>query len=80
MACIDPKKLVVIRETERIIVPQSGTRLGNFGVVDVSCDETWIITTEWMQHPPPGGFEKYGSDNRCFLAKIRWNRPNRLLQ
>ena len=80
MACIDPKKLVVIRETERIIVPQSGTRLGNFGVVDVSCDETWIITTEWMQHPPPGGFEKYGSDNRCFLAKIRWNRPNRLLR
>jgi len=79
MARVDPEKLVVLRDTERIIVPQTGTRMGNFGIVDVSREETWVITTEWMQQPPPGGFEKYGSDNRIFSAKIRWNRPNELV-
>ena len=79
IARIDPEKLVVIRETERILVPQAGTRMGNFGVLDVTPHETWVITTEWMQHPPPGGFEKYGSDNRIFCAKLRRNMPNRLV-
>lgn len=77
MAQVDPERLCILRDTERIIVPQAGTRLGNFGVVDVTPDETWVITTEWMQQPPPGGFEKYGSVNRIFRARIQWNRPNR---
>lgn len=78
MARVDPDRLVVLKQTERIIVPETGTRMGNFGVVTVSPRETWVITTEWMQHPPPGGFARYGSDNRIFCAKIEWNRPNRL--
>lgn len=76
IARIDPEKLVVIRESERILVPQAGTRLGNFGVVEISPDEIWVITTEWMQHPPPGGFEKYGSNNRIFCARIRWTKSS----
>lgn len=79
IARVDPERLVVLRDTEQVLVPQTGTRMGNFGVVDVSPQETWVITTEWMQHPPPGGFEKYRSDNRIFCAKIRWNRPNDLI-
>ena len=76
IARVDPERLVVLRETEQVLVPQTGTRMGNFGVVKVSPQETWVITTEWMQQPPPGGFAKYGSDNRIFCAKIRWSRPN----
>jgi len=76
MAQVDPEKLVVIRSTERILVPEHGAGLGNFGVTEVSPDETWIITTEWMQ---PNTAPRYGSDNRVFVAKIHWNSPNLLV-
>ncbi|MDA0285545.1 MAG: sialidase, partial [Planctomycetota bacterium] len=77
IAQVDPDKLRVIRKTEQIVVAERGARLGNFGVVDVSPHETWVTVTEWMQ---PVGVEKYGSDNRVFVAKLKWNSPNRLLE
>ena len=66
---VDPERLVVIRSSERVVVPERGTRIGNFGVFDVGADETWVSVTEWMQ---PKGVTKYGSDNSLFVAKIRW--------
>lgn len=75
IARIDNQKLQVIRETEQILVPERGARLGNFGVVDVSPEETWVTVTEWMQ---PVGVEKYGSDNSIWIAKLKWSQPNRL--
>ncbi len=48
-AQVDPQRLCVIRKTERIILPEKGARMGNFGVVNVSDEETWIMTGEWLQ-------------------------------
>ncbi len=76
IARVDPDKLHVIRDTEQVLVPERGARLGNFGVVDVSPDETWVTVTEWMQ---PAGVEKHGSDNSIFVAKLKWNRPNQIV-
>jgi hypothetical protein len=76
MARVDPERLCVIRETEQILVPERGARLGNFGVCDVSKEETWVTVSEWMQ---PHGVEKYGSDGSVFVAKIKWNKPNQLV-
>jgi hypothetical protein len=73
IARVDPERLCVIRDTERVLVPEHGTRMGNFGVVEVSPRETWVTTAEWMQ---PRGVERHGSDNRVYVAKIKWNRPN----
>jgi hypothetical protein len=70
MARVDPARLCVIRATERVLVPERGARLGNFGVTDVAPDETWVTAAEWMQ---PRGVEKRGSDNRVWIAKIKWN-------
>ncbi|HLT94022.1 MAG TPA: hypothetical protein VKZ56_05645 [Membranihabitans sp.] len=75
MARVDPGKLCVIRSTERILVPEKGARLGNFGVVDISPEETWVTVSEWMQ---PRGVEKYGSDGSVWIARLRWNKPNEL--
>ncbi|PHQ34514.1 exo-alpha-sialidase [Rhodopirellula bahusiensis] len=75
IAQVDPQKLCVIRSTERVLVPEHGARLGNFGVTRVSQDETWVSVTEWMQ---PAGVEKHGSDNRIFIAKLKWSQPNEL--
>jgi len=74
MAQVDPEKLCVIRETEQILVPERGARLGNFGVTDISPHETWVSVAEWMQ---PHGVDKYGSDGSVYVAIIEWNKPNR---
>jgi len=76
MAQVDPEKLCVIRKTEQILVPERGARLGNFGVTDISPTETWVTVSEWMQ---PHGVEKHGSDGSVFVAKIAWNKPNRIV-
>ena len=69
MAQVDPERLVVIRETEQILVPQRGARLGNFGVTEISQQETWVTVSEWMQ---PKGVEQYGSDGSVYVARISW--------
>ena len=66
----------VIRETEQILVPNRGARLGNFGVTKISESESWVTVAEWMQTKPPHYWdcqvcEKHGSDNSVFVVKIR---------
>lgn len=79
MAQVDKGTLQIIRNTERILVPERGARLGNFGVVDVSEDETWITVAEWMQTHSPMLIvppdNPYGADNSVFAARIRWAKP-----
>ena len=81
MAQVDPKRLRVIRNTERILVPERGARLGNFGITDVGPHETWVTVAEWMQTWGPNyvmpADNKYGSDGSVFVARIHWNKPNR---
>jgi len=77
IARVDPDRLCVIRETEQVLVPERGARLGNFGVARISENETWVVVSEWMQTNPPNPFdctvcERYGSDNSIFLAKVRF--------
>ena len=77
IAQVDKNRLCVIRETERVLVPEHGARLGNFGVTKVDDHEYWVAVSEWMQTNPPDHFdstvcEQYGSDNRIFIAKVRF--------
>ena len=74
MGQVDPERLCVIRQTERILVPERGARLGNFGVTPVTPHETWVTVAELMQ---PRGVQKHGSDGSVFVARIRWSVPNR---
>jgi len=67
MAQVDPDRLVVLRNTERELVPNRGARLGNFAVCNVTPDETWVVVSEWMQ---PDGCEQYGSDNTIWAARV----------
>ena len=76
IAQVDTQSLSVIRDSEQILVPERGARLGNFGVTDVSPHETWVTVSEWMQ---PKGVEQYGSNNSVYVAKLKWNHPNQLV-
>lgn len=81
IARVDPEKLHVIRSSERVLVPERGARLGNFGVTDVSERETWVTVTEWMQTWGPNYVmppdNKYGADNSMYVVRLRWDEPNR---
>ena len=76
MAQVDTEQLRVIRDTEQVIIPERGARLGNFGVTRISERESWVVAAEWMQTTLPDPFdctvcEKYGSDNSIWLARIK---------
>jgi hypothetical protein len=73
IAQVDPERLVVLRSTERELVPNKGAQLGNFAVVDVSERETWVTTSEGMS---PGNPAQYGSNGRVYAARIIWEKPN----
>jgi hypothetical protein len=78
MAKVDKDKLQVLRETEQLIVPERGARLGNFAITEVSENEIWVTVAEWMQTFSPPLIvpvdNPYGADNSVFAARIRWAR------
>jgi hypothetical protein len=80
IAEVDPQRLVVRRATERILVPERGARLGNFGVTEVTPNETWVTVAEWMQTWGPDYImpvkNRYGSDNRIYVARLLWDPSN----
>lgn len=78
---VDPDRVCVVRASERVLVPERGARLGNFGVTEVNARETWVTVAEWMQTTAPNPYDytvpmKYGADNAVFAARILWDRPN----
>jgi len=81
IAQVDPDKLRVIRSTERVLIPERGARLCNFGVAEVNENETWVTVSEWMQTWGPNYVmpkdNKYGADNSIYAARILWDKPNR---
>lgn len=78
IAQVDPEKLAVMRATERVLVPEHGARVGNFGVTQVGEHETWVTVAEWMQTNPPMRVippdNPWGANNRVYAAKIRFDR------
>ena len=81
IAEVNPETLRVIRATERVLIPEKGARYGNFGVCEVSENETWIVETEWMQRPPAEPVipvnNQWGAEARVYAARILWEKPNR---
>jgi hypothetical protein len=76
IARVDPEAVRVVRATEQIVVPERGARLGNFGIVDVSGDEKWVVVSEWMQKWGPDHIipvdNPHGADNSIYIAKLKW--------
>ncbi|MCC7494056.1 MAG: hypothetical protein IT204_16985 [Fimbriimonadaceae bacterium] len=74
---VDPDRLVVLRDTEQVLVPNRGAQLGNFGVAAISPDETWVITSEAMHGDAqdPSNLElteSRGARQRVWIARLRW--------
>ncbi|MCC6124062.1 MAG: exo-alpha-sialidase [Pirellulales bacterium] len=83
MAQVDPERLCVLRGTERILLPNKGGQYGNFGAVNVSSNETWITEAEGMQGDAKKPMDialsaRRGANNRLYVCRILWRKPNRL--
>ncbi|PQO31902.1 exo-alpha-sialidase [Bremerella cremea] len=74
---VDPKRRVLLKETERVALPLVGdgvnapnevALMGNFHVVNASPSESWITVGEWLP--------KHGARGNTLLARVAWSRPN----
>jgi hypothetical protein len=75
MAQVDPATLRIIRRTEKVIVPERGAELGNFGAAAISQSESWITVSEGMFMPDS---RARGAEGATLLARVLWAKPNQL--
>ena len=79
IAEVDTATLTVIKESEQVVVPEHGARLGNFTAVALNENEAFISVAEWMQTLEPEWFdckkcEEYGADNRIWYVTLKKDR------
>ena len=76
IAQVDTAKMVLLKQTEQIVIPNRGAPLGNFGVTEVGQDETWVTVAEGMRKTRLEQM-KFGANGNVFAGRILWNKPNR---
>ncbi len=75
MAQVDPATLRVLRRTEKIVVPERGAELGNFGACAISEAESWVTVSEGMFMKDS---RQRGAEGATFVARVLWAKPNKL--
>ncbi len=73
MARVDPAKLHVIRASEKVVVPERGAEMGNFGCARISEHESWVTVSEGMFMKDS---RARGAEGATFVARILWSKPN----
>ena len=79
VARVDPEKLCLIRETERVAMPVYGEpekpetveRMGNFHVFPATREESWITV---------GTIATPSYEGRTVLGRVRWSKENALVR
>ncbi|MCM2372937.1 sialidase family protein [Aporhodopirellula aestuarii] len=66
VAEVDPERLVAIRSTEQVLVPENAATLGNSGVCQIHANESWVTVAEGLIRL---GARK-GENNKVFLVKV----------
>ncbi|MBX7075421.1 MAG: hypothetical protein K1X71_19940 [Pirellulales bacterium] len=75
MARIDTGALRVLRATEKIVIPERGGELGNFGANAASENEAWVTVGEGVWNDDA---RRRGAKGTVFIGHIQWSRPDRL--
>jgi len=68
IAEVNPETLQVIRETEQILVPEYGSRLGNFSVYQTSGNSACVTVAEWAE--PNSRERERGANNRIWFVRV----------
>ena len=72
MAQVDPERLHVIRATERVVVPERGGELGNFGASAINDSESWVTAAEGVWNDDA---RRRGAKGAVFVARVLWENP-----
>ncbi len=67
IAQVDPQELCVVRATERVLVPERGATLGNFGAAAVTGNESWVTVAEGIWDDKA---RQRGAQGALFLARL----------
>jgi hypothetical protein len=75
IAQVDTKGLRVLRATERVLIPERGSELGNFGAAAIDPSQSWVTVSEgvWTDDA-----RRRGAKGATFVARVIWSKPNRL--
>ncbi|HBJ86249.1 MAG TPA: sialidase [Verrucomicrobiales bacterium] len=73
MARVDTDKLHIIRSSEKVVVPERGAEMGNFGASFINANESWVTVSEGMFMKDSA---KRGAEGATFVARILWSKPN----
>ncbi len=74
---VDPSQLCIIRNTERVLIPERGGELGNFGASAINTDQSWVTVSEGVWDDDS---RRRGAEGATFVAHILWAKPNQLMQ
>jgi len=69
LAEVDPDRLVVMRDTEQVLVPERGATLGNFGATPVTPEESWVTVSEGVWSDDA---RRRGATGATWIARVRW--------
>jgi lysophospholipase L1-like esterase len=72
---VNPVTNQVIRSTEKVLIPERGVMLGNFGASAINPNESWVTDAEYYMGSEP---HSSGADNSVFAARVKWSVPNRI--
>ena len=72
---VDPEKLCVLRATEKVVLPERGAQMGNFGAAQITDRQWWVTVGEYvyrhrtsnLTHPDPRG-----GDGSVLLGRLCW--------
>lgn len=76
MAQVNPETLRVMRATEKVVVPERGAEMGNFGACSINADESWVTVSEGMFMKDS---KQRGAEGATFVARVHWAKPNKLV-
>ncbi len=68
---VDHESLQVIRSSEQVLLPKLKDGFGNFGVCNITSDETWATA---------GRRKAAAGEPSVYLARIKWAEKNRLVE
>ncbi|MEO2047309.1 MAG: GDSL-type esterase/lipase family protein [Pirellulales bacterium] len=72
IAQVDPHRLQVVKNTERVLVPERGATLGNFGAAPINEHQSWITVSEGIWNDDA---RQRGADGSLYVARVIWDAP-----
>lgn len=82
IAQVDPTSLRVVRSTEKVLLPERGVMLGNFGAAAITPDESWVTDAEFISRlaDPDAGQRPHprGANGTVWLGRVKWSTPNQV--